>query len=194
MKSQLSVCPPLFPSLSVCLGRSTCMFVHARVRNRRFRGCCVQYRLAGGCQNGPISCVSSKIGPNTAEMHGTLRLFTALTQCVSGGSAKSTEPLCAAPYPWKDALARKRHRRRKTKSKSPLLKTGLSLFVECLQKNEKPVDALDPPPPCVRVCCVQYGCCVLLVSLHPPPVYWSVALSASMTTTTLSTCSGGPAR
>lgn len=36
----------------------------------------------GGCQNGPISCVSSKIGPNTAEMHDTLWLFTARTQCV----------------------------------------------------------------------------------------------------------------
>ena len=36
----------------------------------------------GGCQNGPVSCVSSKIGPNTAEMHDTLWLFTALTQCV----------------------------------------------------------------------------------------------------------------
>lgn len=36
----------------------------------------------GGCQNGPVSCVSSKIGPNTAEMHDTLGLFTALTQCV----------------------------------------------------------------------------------------------------------------
>lgn len=36
----------------------------------------------GGCQNGPVSCVSSKIGPNTAEMRGTLWLFTAPTQCV----------------------------------------------------------------------------------------------------------------
>lgn len=36
----------------------------------------------GGCQNGPVSCVSSKIGPNTAEMRRTLWLFTAPTQCV----------------------------------------------------------------------------------------------------------------
>lgn len=35
----------------------------------------------GGCQNGPVSCVSSKIGPNTAEMHDTLWLFTAHTVC-----------------------------------------------------------------------------------------------------------------
>lgn len=35
----------------------------------------------GGCQNGPVSCVSSKIGPNTAEMHDALWLFTAPTQC-----------------------------------------------------------------------------------------------------------------
>lgn len=39
----------------------------------------------GGCENGPVSCVSSKIGPNTAEMHDALRLFTALTQCVCAG-------------------------------------------------------------------------------------------------------------
>lgn len=54
---------------------------------------CVEQKVPGllcavpagrGCQNGPISCVSSKIGPNTAETHDTLRLFTALTQCVSG--------------------------------------------------------------------------------------------------------------
>ncbi|XP_029701828.1 uncharacterized protein [Takifugu rubripes] len=74
--NQLCVC--------VCLCTSRRMFVRACVWNRRFRGCCVQYRLAGGCQNGPISCVSSKIGPNTAEKHDTLRLFTALTQCVRG--------------------------------------------------------------------------------------------------------------
>lgn len=178
MKRQLSVCLPLFPSLSVCLGTSTCMFVHARVRNRRFRGCCVQYRLAGGCQNGPISCVSSKIGPNTAEMHGTLRLFTALTQCVSGGSAKCTEPLCAAPYPRKDALARKRHQRRKAKSKSPPLKMGLSLFVECLEKNEKPVVALDPPPPPHMCECVVYSMGVASCLCHCIHLLFTGALTS----------------
>lgn len=89
VEKQLCVCACVcarafsFP-FCVCLCPSRRMFVRARVWNRRFRGCCVQYRLAGGCQNGPISCVSSKIGPNTAEKHDTLRLFTALTQCVRG--------------------------------------------------------------------------------------------------------------
>lgn len=78
------VCVPPILFLFLCVSTRRRMFVRACAWNRRFRGCCVQYRLAGGCQNGPISCVSSKIGPNTAEKHDTLRLFTALTQCVCG--------------------------------------------------------------------------------------------------------------
>lgn len=66
----------LFVCLYVCLG------VYGRETEGSWAAvCCTGWQ--GGCQNGPVSCVSSKIGPNTAEMHDTLWLFTAITQCVS---------------------------------------------------------------------------------------------------------------
>lgn len=71
-----------FPPFSSCVYKHThvcaCMCVEQTVP-----GLLCAIPAGRGCQNGPISCVSSKIGPNTAEMHDTLRLFTALTQCVS---------------------------------------------------------------------------------------------------------------
>lgn len=80
-KSGLSGCMPMPACLSMCVHVHTwmcmCMYVHATEGSAV---CSTGWR--GGCQNGPVSCVSSKIGPNTAEMHNTLWLFTALTQCV----------------------------------------------------------------------------------------------------------------
>lgn len=77
------VCSPRFHPFFACVYKHTrncaCMCVEQKVP-----GLLCAVPAGRGCQNGPISCVSSKIGPNTAETHDTLRLFTALTQCVSG--------------------------------------------------------------------------------------------------------------
>lgn len=83
-KSGLSVCVDACMSVHVCVcvGTRTCMYV--RVTEGSVAAVC-NTGWQGGCQNGPVSCVSSKIGPNTAEMHDTLWLFTALTQCVCAG-------------------------------------------------------------------------------------------------------------
>lgn len=82
-KNQLCVCIRLafFPFFA-------CVYKHTRVCacmsvEQKVPGLLCAVPAGRGCQSGPISCVSSKIGPNTAETHDTLRLFTALTQCVS---------------------------------------------------------------------------------------------------------------
>ncbi len=78
-KSGLSVCMPACVCVCVCARTCTCIYVCA-TEGSGAAVCSTGWQ--GGCQNGPVSCVSSKIGPNTAEMHDTLWLFTALTQCV----------------------------------------------------------------------------------------------------------------
>lgn len=166
----------LFFSLCVCLCTSRRVFVRTCVWNRRFRGCCVQYRLAGGCQNGPISCVSSKIGPNTAEKHDTLRLFTALTQCVRGAvpSVRNLSVLhriCSESSGMMCSQNTRVTRAGKEKQKDP----RRHFHHECSAKHEM----LPSRLPLMGVC----WCGVLLLSLRPPPVYWIVALSVSMATT-----------
>lgn len=80
-KSGLSGCMPIPACLRMCVHVHTwirmCMYVHATEGSAV---CSTGWQ--GGCQNGLVSCVGSKIGPNTAEMHDTLWLFTALTQYV----------------------------------------------------------------------------------------------------------------
>lgn len=73
-KSGLSVC--------VCACVLACVCACLRMHATEGSGAAVYSTgWQGGCQNGPVSCGSSKIGPNTAEMHDTLWLFTALKQC-----------------------------------------------------------------------------------------------------------------
>lgn len=67
--------------MTVCVCVSMCVRVCVCVTEGSGAAVC-STGWQGGCQNGPVSCVSSKIGPNTAEMHDTLWLFTARTQCV----------------------------------------------------------------------------------------------------------------
>lgn len=153
---------------------------------------CVEQKVPGllcavpagrGCQNGPISCVSSKIGPNTAETHDTLRLFTALTQCVSGAlpSVRNLSVLrriCSETAGKMHSLAKNApcEGSRKTESKWQV-KTVLPPFVWCLEENE--------------VLCMPVGLPLTSPPLPPPyvNVLWTVWLSRPASVIASTSCS-----
>ena len=95
----------------VCLNACTCAYVCA-TEGSGAAVCSTGWQ--GGCQNGPVSCVSSKIGPNTAEMHDTLWLFTALSQCVCAGCCQvygTRRTLCVVLYLLRDCNKGKKKKR-----------------------------------------------------------------------------------